>query len=71
MPVTVRFTDNGTAIGEALTPAIPAGEGRTVSVTWAAGASGRHTIAVAADEADLVDEQVEANNSASRSIEVR
>jgi subtilase family serine protease len=69
-PVTVRFTDNGTPIGEALTPAIPAGESRTVSVTWVAGVSGRHAISVTTDEADLVDEQVEANNSASRSVDV-
>jgi hypothetical protein len=70
-PVTARFTDNGTLIGEAAVPAIPAGESRTVSVGWVAGAAGRHTIGVTVDEADLVDEQVEANNSASRSVDVR
>ena len=70
-PVTVRFTDNGTPIGEGVTSAIPAGESRTVSARWVAGAAGRHTIGVTADEADLVDEQVESNNSASRSVEVR
>jgi subtilase family serine protease len=70
-PVTARFTDNGTVIGEAAVPAIPAGESRTVSVTWVAGASGRHTIGVVVDEANLVEEQVEGNNSASRSVEVR
>ena len=70
-PVTARFTDNGTLIGEAAVPAVPAGESRTASVTWVAGTAGRHTIAVTVDEADLVDEQVEANNSASRTVEVR
>jgi hypothetical protein len=67
----VRFTDNGTLIGEALTPAIPAGETRTVSITWSTvGIEGRRTIAVTADPADVVDEQVESNNSASCSIDV-
>jgi hypothetical protein len=70
-PVTVRFTDDGTPVGEAVTPLIPAGESRIVSITWIAGAPGRHSIGVTADEADAVDEQVEANNSASRSIDVR
>jgi hypothetical protein len=70
-PVTVRFTDNGTPIGEAATPVIPADESRTVSVTWVAGAEGRHAIAAVVDESDLVDEQVEGNNSASRSVDVR
>jgi subtilase family serine protease len=69
-PVTVRFSDDGTPIAEAATPAIPAGESRTVSVSWVAGAPGRHAIGVTADEADVVDEQVESNNGASRSVEV-
>jgi hypothetical protein len=70
-PVTARFTDNGTLIGEAAVPTIPAGESRTAAVTWVAGTAGKHTIAVTVDENDLVDEQVEANNSASRTVEVR
>src|SRR5918992_1560000 len=58
-PVTVRFTDNGAPVGEAVTPAIPAGESRTVSATWSTvGIEGRRTIGVSADEADVVDEQV-------------
>ena len=71
-PVAVRFTDNGTVIGERTIASIPAGESRTTSVTWStSGIEGERTIAVTVDPANLVREQVEANNAASRTVKVR
>jgi subtilase family serine protease len=71
-PVVVRFTDNGTLIGERTIASIPAGESRTTSVTWStAGIEGDRTIAVTVDPSNLVREQVEANNAASRKLRVR
>jgi hypothetical protein len=71
-PVVVRFTDNGTLIGERTIASIPAGESRSASVTWSTtGIEGDRTIAVSVDPANVVREQVEANNAASRKVTVR
>ena len=69
--VVVRFTDDGTQIGERMIPSIAAGGSATTSVTWTPSGAGTHEIAVIVDPGDLVDEQVEANNAASRSVKVR
>jgi subtilase family serine protease len=51
---------------------IPAGSSRTASVAWdTTGIEGRREITVTVDPNDIIDEQVEANNAASRTVEVR
>ncbi len=71
-PVTVVFSDGDTLSQSVTIPTIPEGESRTVSVTWnTAGVSGKRDVVVTADPADLIDEQVEANNAASRTVEIR
>ena len=69
--VVVRFTDNGTLIGERVIPTIAAGGSATASLSWAAKEAGTREIGVTVDPADVIDEQVEANNAASRSVKVR
>ena len=71
-PVRVRFADGGTVIGEATIASIPPGEERTASIVWStAGVSGDREIAVMVDRENLVREQVEGNNAASRRLKVR
>jgi hypothetical protein len=71
-PVVVRFADNGSVIGERVIASIPAGGSATTSVTWnTAGIQGAREIVVTADPNDVIDEGVEANNVASRVVQVR
>jgi hypothetical protein len=71
-PVVLRYTDNGNTIAERTIPSVPAGQSRTASVEWYTnGINGKRTIAVLADPDDRIDEQVEANNSASVTATVR
>jgi hypothetical protein len=71
-PVVVRFADGATVIGERTIPSIPPGEERTASIVWnTAGVSGDREIVVTVDPNNLVREQVEGNNSASRKLKVR
>jgi hypothetical protein len=69
-PFTVRFTDDGTVVGERTVAGVPAGGEATTSVTWTPAGEGTHELAVIVDPADLVDEGVEKNNAASRSVKV-
>jgi len=70
--VVVRFTDNGALVGERTITTIPSGESRTVSVTWdTTGLSGDREIVVRVDPNDTVNEQVESNNAASRTVRLR
>jgi subtilase family serine protease len=71
-PVVVRFADNGSVIGEQVISSIAAGGTATASVTWNTGGSkGVREIVVTVDPNDVIDEQVEANNRASRTLEVK
>jgi hypothetical protein len=71
-PVVVRFADNGSVIGEQVISSISAGGTATASVTWnTGGSSGVREIVVTVDPNDVIDEQVEANNTASRKVEVK
>jgi subtilase family serine protease len=69
-PATVRFTDDGQLVGERVVYGLAAGSSATASVSWTPASSGTHVLAVTVDPADTVDEQVEANNAASRSVKV-
>jgi hypothetical protein len=68
--VTVRFTDDGTLIGEQTVGGVPAGGQAAASVLWTPVGVGAHELVVTVDPADLVDEEVEKNNSASRNVKV-
>jgi hypothetical protein len=71
-PVVVRFADGDTVIGERTIASIPPGEEATTSVVWnTAGVSGDRQIVVTVDPYNMVREQVEGNNSASRKVKVR
>jgi hypothetical protein len=71
-PFTVRFADGDTVIGERTIWNLAAGASATTSVAWDTTAvAGSREVVVAADPANLVDEQVETNNAASRTIRVR
>jgi hypothetical protein len=71
-PVVVRFADGGTVIGERTIASIPPGGEATTSISWStAGISGERELVVTVDPNNLVREQVEANNSASRKVKVR
>ncbi|MBD0329605.1 MAG: hypothetical protein ICV64_05830 [Thermoleophilia bacterium] len=71
-PVHVRFADGDSVIGEATIASIPAGESRSASVRWdTSGVEGQRTVVVTVDPNGLVREQVEANNRASRDVQVR
>jgi hypothetical protein len=69
--VVVRFSENGTLIGDRVIPALAAGSSATTSIPWQPREAGTREIAVTVDPADAIDEQVEANNAASRSVKVR
>jgi hypothetical protein len=69
-PVTVRFADGGDVIGERVVYGVAAGSTATASITWTPAAAGTHELVVTVDPADTVDEQVEANNAAGRSVKV-
>jgi hypothetical protein len=70
-PFTVRFTDDGTVVGERVIPGLAPGSNTTATVEWTPVGAGPHELVVAADAADTVNEEVEANNTASRKINVR
>jgi len=69
-PFTVRFTDDGALVGERTIAGIPAGGSATTSVEWTPVGAGTHELVVTVDPGDLVDEEVEANNAASRKVRV-
>jgi hypothetical protein len=69
-PVVVRFTDDGALIGEKVIPSIGAGATATTSVSWTPAGAGTHELVVTVDPADVVDEEVEQNNAASREVKV-
>src|SRR5688572_25002126 len=69
-PFTVRFTDHGTLIGERTVGGVPPGGEAATSVSWTPVGVGAHELVVTVDPADLVDEEVEKNNSASRNVKV-
>jgi hypothetical protein len=69
----VRFSVDGSPLGEVALGSLAAGATTTVSVEWPlkAVSNGTHTLAAAADPANAVAESSETNNSASRQVEVR
>ncbi|MGH3071531.1 MAG: CARDB domain-containing protein [Gaiellaceae bacterium] len=69
-PVTVRVADDGRVIGERVVYGLAAGSSTTASVAWTPSGRGTHELVVTVDPADTVDEQVEGNNAASRSVKV-
>ena len=69
-PVVVRFTDDGVLVAERTIPFVPAGGSATTSITWTPVGSGMHELVVTLDPADVVDEEVEGNNAASRDVKV-
>jgi hypothetical protein len=69
-PLTVRFTDDGAPIGERVVYGLGAGSSTTTSVRWTPMGRGTHELVVTVDPADTVDEEVEGNNAASRSVKV-
>jgi hypothetical protein len=69
-PVIVRFTDDGALVGEKVIPSIGAGATATTSVSWTPAGAGTHELVVTVDPADVVDEEVEGNNAASREVKV-
>jgi hypothetical protein len=69
-PFIVRFADDGALVGERMVAGIPAGGSVTASIDWTPAGAGTHELVVTVDPADLVDEEVEANNAASRNVKV-
>lgn len=71
--VLVRFTDNGTQIGDVQTIAsIPAGSSGTASVTWnTKGINGERTVAATADPGGAIPESAEDNNSATVVVTIK
>ena len=69
-PATVRVTDDGALVGERVVYGLAAGTSTSVSVAWTPSGRGTHELVVTVDPADTVDEEVEANNSASKSVKV-
>lgn len=69
-PVTVRFTDDGQPFGERVVYGLAAGASTSTSVSWTPSGRGEHELVVTVDPADMVDEEVEANNAASKSVKV-
>ncbi|HWG55247.1 MAG TPA: CARDB domain-containing protein [Gaiellaceae bacterium] len=70
-PVTVRFTANGVLLGERVLLDVPPGGTASASVAWTPAEAGTHELVVTVDPADAVDEEVEANNAASRNVKVK
>jgi hypothetical protein len=69
----VRFTADGAALGDGALAALAPGASATVSFAWSlVGVSnGNHTLAATVDPVAAVTEASEANNTASRQVEVR
>lgn len=69
-PVTVRFTADGQPLGERVLYGLAAGSSATAGVQWTPLERRTYELVVTVDPADAVDEQVEANNAASRNVKV-
>jgi hypothetical protein len=70
--VPVRFTDNGTLIGQSTIASIAAGGSGKASVVWSTGKlKGQRTIVVTADPLDAIAESDESNNAATRVVTVK
>ncbi len=69
-PFTVRVTDDGSPVGERVIYGLGAGSSTSASVSWTPSGRGTHELVVTVDPADTVDEEVEANNAASKSVKV-
>jgi hypothetical protein len=69
----VRFTVDGVPLGDRSVAALAAGATGTVAITWSLKgvSNGTHTLAATVDPAGAVAESSEANNTASRQVEVR
>ncbi|MGH3071829.1 MAG: CARDB domain-containing protein [Gaiellaceae bacterium] len=69
----VRFSVDGSSLGDVALGELAAGGTATVSITWSLKgvSNGTHTLTAAADPAGVVAESSDANNSASRQVEVR
>jgi CARDB protein/zinc carboxypeptidase len=71
--VGVRFTDNGTQIGDLQTiQSIPAGGSAAASVTWnTKGTNGERTITAAADPSNAIRELSESNNTGTVTVTIK
>jgi PKD repeat protein len=70
--VVVRFLDNGQQIGsDKVIALIPAGRGKSATVSWTPRSTGQHTISAIADPAGVIPETNEGNNTFNRTYQVR
>ena len=73
VPSVVRFAVDGTTLGDRSLAGLAAGETATVTIEWPLKgvSNGTHTLTATADPAGALAEASEANNTASRQVEVR